>query len=626
MNFNFLKFASSNISLLLKNTVLLLVLLTFNQILFGQVIIDDGFSSITLENKIKHFNDPTDTLSIDDFLKPSQLYAFKNVPLASPNIGRDTHNNWFVFEIKNTTAYSKSVYLYMSQPFIDFLNLYVIENQEVVKEATFQYEEKLKKGLSEHLARPTFEIEMAPNQRVKVYIRLRNTAGVMILGMELMGKQAFFRETEFEQNLYAIFFGTILAFSLISIAFFAISKSKIYLYYGLYVLFINISFQGLIGNLYNISSFKLDFINGDSCFRFYSILGLVFNIFFLRALFDTPIGRNFYRRFGQIVLYLCYFVLLLTALDLGFIYYPLGSFLSTYTLFLATAFSTIICHFKRRPNTVKLYLVSFLPIVMVLIIRILSEENFIETPLNFSHFVLPSLAFEFLILLIGLSKIFIQKINEKNLLEAKIITNQIETQEAERRTIAHNLHDDLGSTLSILKEQIYKATDNQDTQKLINKAIDDLRSISHNLLPADFEAFGFIPSLEKHIAKLNETAGLKITFITFGESNVFSTDTELNIYRILVEILHNFKKHSQAKEATIQLVYHADCLFVSFENNEIQEKNANKGNGIGEKSIISRLEYLHARVLEKGDKTNGYSYIFEIPYDQNLNRGRPSDF
>lgn len=601
----------------MKNITILIFFCILPNFSFCQVVIDDNFTSMTLEDKMQLYNDPTDSLTINDFINTSNKFNFKNIEYASPNIGRDTHNNWIVFELNNISNTPKNVYLYLSQPFIDFLNIYVLENGEIKKEAVFQYEEKLKKGLLVHLARPTLEIETKPNTSVKVYIKLRNTAGVMILGMELMEKEDFFKKTGFEQNLYTIFFGIILAFSMLSITFFFISKSKLYLYYGLYIIFIDISFQGLIGNLYNISSFKLDFFNGDSCFRFYAILGLIFNVLFLQKLFETPRGRNFYNIFCQIILFLCTFVWIITVLDWGFIYYPLAVILNPYTLFILMALVSVFYNRKRRPNTVKLYAISFLPIILVLIVRILSEENFIETPLNFSHFVLPSLAFEFLILLGGLSKIFIQKLNERNALEAKIITSQIETQEAERKHIAQDLHDDLGATLSALKGRNKQEEFSEETQNLLNKAITDLRAISRRLLPADFEMFGFIPSVEKYIADCNKQQKLKVTFIAFGEVVKLNTEKELNIYRIITELVNNSMKYSNGKNATVQLIYHQNYLFVSVEDDgQVENKNENNL-GIGLKNVISRLEYLNAKIIEKGG-ANGYSFIFEIPYKPNL--------
>lgn len=477
----------------------------------------------------------------------------------------------------------------------------------------------MKTNLIEHVARPVLEIETKSTVTTNVFVKFRNTGGVMILGMELMGERDFFQKTGFEQNVYLLFFGIILAFALLAIAFFVISKSRIYMFYGLYVLLIGISIHASVGNLYNASDFKLDFFNGDSSFRFYGTLGLVFNVYFLRELFGTTRRDRFYHRFTQVILVLCFFVLAITVLDWGFIYYPLSAVLNPYMLFIVTAIVSVYYNFKRRLNTVRLYLASFSFIFLFLIIRVLSEQNFIGTPIHFSYYALPAVVAEFFVLLVGLSSLFFKKIKERNEFEAAIITTQISTQESERKQIAMDLHDDLGSTLSILKEKVTtELPTNSASKELIIKAISDLRSISHNLIPTDFEVFGLVKSLENYISQLNEN-GLKVTLITYGETHELPTETELNLYRILSEILHNIKKHSLSKEATVQLIYHKNLLHVSVETNT-GEISKNKNVGIGEKAVHSRLEYLKANILEKGTGENGYSYIFEIPYDQNPHR------
>lgn len=193
----------------------------------------------------------------------------------------------------------------------------------------------------------------------------------------------------------------------------------------------------------------------------------------------------------------------------------------------------------------------------------------------------------------------------------------IETQEAERKHIAQDLHDDLGATLSALKGRNKQEDFSEETQNLLNKAITDLRAISRRLLPADFEMFGFIPSVEKYIADSNKQQKLKVTFIAFGETVKLNTEKELNIYRIITELVNNSMKYSNGKNATVQLIYHQDYLFVSVEDDG-QGENKNENNlGIGLKNVISRLEYLNATIIEKGG-ANGYSFIFEIPYKPNL--------
>lgn len=207
-----------------------------------------------------------------------------------------------------------------------------------------------------------------------------------------------------------------------------------------------------------------------------------------------------------------------------------------------------------------------------------------------------------------------KRIYAQKKLEKDIITKQIETQEQERRIIAADLHDDLGATLSLLNRRALKENFSIENQNLIEKAIKDLRSISRNLLPADFETYGLIASLEKYILSLNEQQTVKFTFINFGERVPLKHDTELNIYRIITELSNNVMKHSKAQNATVQLIYHPNHLFVSVEDDgkglEISKDNL----GIGLKNVISRIEYLQAKVLELGTGPI-CSFVFEVPYE-----------
>lgn len=193
----------------------------------------------------------------------------------------------------------------------------------------------------------------------------------------------------------------------------------------------------------------------------------------------------------------------------------------------------------------------------------------------------------------------------------------IQTQEAERKLIAQDLHDDLGATLSALKGSISKVNFPQESQNLLNKAITDLRAISRRLLPADFETYGFIPSLEKYIADINKQQKIKVTFITFGKKVKLNTERELNIYRVITELVNNSTKYSNGQNATVQLVYHQDYLFVSVEDDGIVQNKNENNLGIGLKNVISRLEYLNATPIEMSGQ-KGYTYVFEIPYIPNL--------
>ena len=84
----------------------------------------------------------------------------------------------------------------------------------------------------------------------------------------------------------------------------------------------------------------------------------------------------------------------------------------------------------------------------------------------------------------------------------------VSAQEAERKRIAEDLHDDLGATLSTLSLYVSHQKENlQNTAQmqplydklmaLTTKAVKDIRSISHNLLPKDFTDNGLYQILNQ---------------------------------------------------------------------------------------------------------------------------------
>ena len=127
-----------------------------------------------------------------------------------------------------------------------------------------------------------------------------------------------------------------------------------------------------------------------------------------------------------------------------------------------------------------------------------------------------------------------------------------QSEEQERARLAQDLHDDLGGTLSALKLNVTSKNSNeQSTVSILNKAITDLRSISHKLMPIDFEHNGINKSLKHYVDNLN-ASNLQFNYLFDGDDAVIKKDKQLLIYRIILELTHNVIKHSEAKTCTIQ--------------------------------------------------------------------------
>ncbi len=212
---------------------------------------------------------------------------------------------------------------------------------------------------------------------------------------------------------------------------------------------------------------------------------------------------------------------------------------------------------------------------------------------------------------------------EKEMLEAKlsdqgaqVANNILLAQEAERKRIAEDLHDEIGSSLAVLKIRMQNmdiAKENLDELiSIVDKASSDTRNISHNLMPPEFEKTSLTDLLQGYYFKLNRETNTRFLFISKGNGQRFRKNTDLMIYRIVIEITKNILKHSKATEATIQLIYEDDGLEIMAEDNGIGMVKA-ATDGIGMKNIYSRVNYINGKIsIDSGKK--GTTIIINVPY------------
>jgi signal transduction histidine kinase len=213
--------------------------------------------------------------------------------------------------------------------------------------------------------------------------------------------------------------------------------------------------------------------------------------------------------------------------------------------------------------------------------------------------------------------------HEKELLAKQLAEQQlsfgkqiINTQENERKRIAEDLHDELGSSLAALKMHLQKSSleGNELTAVLqvVDKASEDTRHISHDLMPPEFENTSLFDVLQNFYSRLNTESGIRFHFLASGYPKPISKEDELMIYRIVMEITTNILKHSKAGEVTTQMLYYEKTLEIMVEDNG---KGFDKKvvNGIGLKNILTRVNYLQGD-MKVDTNSNGTTIIIQIPF------------
>lgn len=195
-----------------------------------------------------------------------------------------------------------------------------------------------------------------------------------------------------------------------------------------------------------------------------------------------------------------------------------------------------------------------------------------------------------------------RQISEK---EKQILQTQITVQESERKRIAIDLHDEIGSTVATIKrllaelremkvpETIKKITDKANF--LISETNDDIRRITHNLMPPNFEKLGLKSSLQ-YLTQRAGSKSLAFDFICFGQEARLGTETDINLYRMVSELIHNVQKHSGATKAAVQLIYYPQLLLITVEDNGKGFPKDSTGPGSGLNNIRLRADYIGASV------------------------------
>lgn len=203
----------------------------------------------------------------------------------------------------------------------------------------------------------------------------------------------------------------------------------------------------------------------------------------------------------------------------------------------------------------------------------------------------------------------------------------IEGQERERQRLAKDLHDGIGSLLSALSLHLkyHKSKEPPHFEnsislneicKMVDEGIENVRSVSHNLLPATLERFGLVTAMKECIAPINKTSDLNINIKVINESRQISKDIELGLLRVFQELVQNTIKHSNASEANIILEYTTDWIkFQYIDNGQGLKWDNDDMSGIGTKNMQSRIQVLNGKFNINKQLKAGFEVNIEVPIE-----------
>ena len=204
------------------------------------------------------------------------------------------------------------------------------------------------------------------------------------------------------------------------------------------------------------------------------------------------------------------------------------------------------------------------------------------------------------------------------------IAVEIKTLEAERKRIAGDLHDEIGPMLSAVKLQINHLEPIEETElaalrrssEQIDHIIQRFRDISFNLLPNTLVRKGLLKAMEEFIHRTQEAHHLMITLK--ADPINLTQEKEINIYRIVQELVHNTVKHARATRMDIILQQKKGHFLLQTIDDGIgfeYEEKKQHASGLGLMNIQSRVEVLGGDLVVQTTPGKGTIYFIEIPFN-----------
>ncbi|MBL7774596.1 MAG: sensor histidine kinase [Saprospiraceae bacterium] len=213
-------------------------------------------------------------------------------------------------------------------------------------------------------------------------------------------------------------------------------------------------------------------------------------------------------------------------------------------------------------------------------------------------------------------------------LSEQLLYSTLTTQENERRRIAKELHDAVGSKLNVLRLNLHRlkkqAPASNDVAEtvgelfgVIDTTIDTTRRIAHDLLPPTIENFGLAEALAEICDHYRHSGALHLEFqVKENTGAQLDKTAELNLFRVVQELLANSVKHGPPTQIYLYLWLMPTSLRLEYSDNGpgFDLSAAHYKPGLGMQNIQSRLRMIGAELHFESAPGAGVRARIKYPY------------
>jgi two-component system sensor histidine kinase DegS len=212
----------------------------------------------------------------------------------------------------------------------------------------------------------------------------------------------------------------------------------------------------------------------------------------------------------------------------------------------------------------------------------------------------------------------------------------LQSQEAERRKIARELHDGPAQTMAsmlIRLDFVQQLWDNDiskineelhNIKKMSRESLDDIRRIMFDLKPALIHEEEFYYTLRDYFRDFQTKYDFNIDFVMFGDKKKYDIALESAIFRIVQEAINNIRKHSGTQKAMVKLEDNGRNLTLIIKDEGIGFNARNpvpEGESYGIVGMKERTQLLGGRLEINSQPGEGTQIIITVPLEGEAKNG-----
>jgi signal transduction histidine kinase len=198
----------------------------------------------------------------------------------------------------------------------------------------------------------------------------------------------------------------------------------------------------------------------------------------------------------------------------------------------------------------------------------------------------------------------------------------VRAQENERRTIARELHDEVGQSLSAIFMEAENAGAAQDPVELqariasirvlAEKTVNTVRDLALLLRPSMLDDLGLVPALKWHGREVGKRTGLNIIVSADDAADRLPDEHKTCIYRLVQESVNNSVRHSGARTVRVEVKNESDHVRFTIQDDGIGFE-AGQVRGLGMIGMEERVRRLGGRIEVESQPGRGTVVTAELP-------------